>query len=105
MILLASCFFIISDATDKNYSVREEKMIKAGYWIFNIFLMIFWVALIVAGAEKGIGIVIDKLTFAEVMTKINPILMVFVFSGFIMFAGILMVVIPPLKKAFLQLRK
>lgn len=105
MILLASCFFIINDATDKNYTTGEEKTIKRGYWIFNISLLVFFVCLIIAGAEKGIGIVVDKLSFAEVMAKINPMLIVFTFSGFIMFAGILMVVIPPLKKAFAQLRK
>ncbi|HEY4799139.1 MAG TPA: cbb3-type cytochrome c oxidase subunit I [Bacteroidia bacterium] len=105
MILLASCFFLISDITQADYSPSQKKQIKLGFWLLNIFLTIFWLCLIFAGAEKGMMVVENKLNFQEIMMKINPLLMVFAFSGIGIFIGLLMVVIPPLRSVISYLKK
>ncbi len=105
MILLASCFFLIKDITQYEFSGMEAKSIKIGFWIFNFFLMVFWVCLLVAGAEKGAMVMEDKLAFQQIMANINPILIVFAFSGIGLFIGLLMVVLPALKAIFSYLKK
>lgn len=104
MILLASCMFIIHHAGNTEYTASQLKRIKAGFWIVNICFLVFWICLILAGTFKGIGIVADKLSFREVMDKINPYLLAFTFSGLGIFAGMLMIVVPALRKAFGQFR-
>ena len=97
MILLASCFFLIGDITKHQFQLQHRKIIKSGFWITNIFLMIFWLSLLFAGAEKGKLIVEDKLSFQEIMQNISPYLTVFTISGIGMFIGLLMVIFPALK--------
>jgi nitric oxide reductase subunit B len=98
MILLASCFFLISDITKRQYSLRQMKIITSGFWISNISLMVFWVALILAGAEKGKMIVEDKLSFQEIMQNISPYLTIFTFAGIGLLIGLVLLIIPALRE-------
>lgn len=99
MILLASAFFLITDVTKKEFTVIQKKRITIGFWMFNIFFTIFWCALITAGIEKGILTTNDTLSFQEIMLRINPILMVFAFSGVAMLTGLSLIIIPLLNMA------
>ena len=105
MILLASCFFLIIDITNYKFSVPQIKNIKIGFWMTNIFLIIFWLCLILAGAEKGMMVIENKLSFQEIMQRINPILTVFAFSGIGIFIGLIMIVLPATKIVVTYLRK
>ena len=100
IILLASAFFLITDVTKHEFTISQKKIITMGFWIFNIFLLIFWLCLIAAGIEKGILVIDDKLTFQEIMEKINPILIVFAFSGLGIFVGLIMIISPMLKATY-----
>ena len=97
MILLSSVIFIINDVTKQEYTEQQKTTLKLGFWITNISLVIFWICLIVAGAEKGILVIENKLTFQAIMQKINPYLILFAFAGLGIFTGLLMTAIQPLK--------
>ena len=105
MILLASCFFIITDITKYQYSEIQKKLIIIGFWITNISLLIFWVSLIFAGAEKGRLVVENKLIFQEIMQHISPYLMAFTIAGLGIFSGILLVTIPAFKATIYYFKK
>lgn len=104
MILLSSVFFLISDITRYAYRPTELKFIKTGFWITNVSLLVFWVCLILAGAEKGKLIVENHLSFQEIMREIDPFLTGFAFAGLGLFIGLTMVVILPLKAAVIYLK-
>lgn len=97
MILLASCIFLIDDITKFEYSVWQKKLLNVGFWIMNASLMAFWIALILAGAEKGRLVVEDKLSFSEIMQNISPYLTAFTIAGFGIFFGVLLIMMPLLK--------
>ncbi len=96
MILLSSVLFIIDDVTKHQFSATEKNTIRTGFWITNFSLLIFWVSLVAAGAEKGVLIVENQLTFQAIMQKINPYLVAFACSGLGIFLGLLMVSVHPL---------
>lgn len=97
MILIASCLFLIPDITGHQFNKIQGRIISIGFWIMNIVLLFFWVALILAGYFKGRFVVEDKLTFQEIMLQINPYLTVVAVTGVVIFAGMLMIFMPPLK--------
>jgi hypothetical protein len=70
--------------------------ISLGFWIVNFILLIFWLALIFAGINKGYLVIQDKLTFQEIMQHIKPYLTLVAITGMVIFAGILMIFIPAL---------
>jgi len=107
MILLASCFFLIDDVTKHQYTLIQKKIITIGFWIMNLFLMIFWASLILAGAEKGKLVIEDKLSFQEIMQNISPYLTLFTIAGIGIFIGLLMITIPLLKtiKEYFKINK
>lgn len=96
-ILLASCLFIIEKSTEIKLSSDKLKVIKVGYILFNLSLLIFWLSLIFAGYLKGVGMIDNRLTFSEIMQKINPLMIVFSISGVGIFASVIMIVYHPLK--------
>jgi nitric oxide reductase subunit B len=97
MILIASCLYLIPDATNLQFSPLQSKIISVGFWIMNIILLFFWLALIFAGYSKGYLVVEDKLTFQEIMLHIRPYLTIIAITGIGIFGGILMIFGPPLK--------
>lgn len=94
MILLASCIFLINDVTKKECTLRQKKIISSGFWILNCSLLVFWISLILAGAEKGRLIIEDKLTFQEIMNNISPYLSLFTFAGIGIFIGLIIISVP-----------
>jgi len=98
MILIASCLFLIPDITHVQFSKSQAKFISIGFWIMNIILFFFWIALILAGYTKAYLVVQDKLIFQDIMLQINPYLTVIAVTGTIILAGMLMVFIPILKQ-------
>lgn len=96
MILLASCFFLISHTAGNQFSSLQLRTIKAGFWLSNFSLLVFWISLIAAGAEKGKLIVEGTQSFQQIMQHIHPFLTVFAFAGIGIFIGLLFVILPAL---------
>ena len=105
MILLSSVLFIIGDVTKYSYSKREMLLIRFGFWITNISLLIFLLSLVFAGAEKGILVIENQLTFHAIMAKINSYLVVFAFAGLGILLGLLMATYPPMLAIVRYLKK
>lgn len=94
MLLLA----FISDIYGK--TKRNEKAIKQGYWIANISLFVFWVALIAAGFVKSYWqFTKPDFIYGELMSSLRPYFYVFLISGITLIVGLLMIIIPFLKRA------
>ena len=55
-----------------------------GFWIANISLGVFFVALLLAGFGRGLY---DGASFQEMATQIRPFLLVFVVSGVTLMIG------------------
>lgn len=81
MILLA---FILH-----HFSWRNSLWILIPFWIINISLLFFWIALIGAGVCKGIAVIDGASTFQQIMFSIEPILKVFMYSGSVLAFGFL----------------
>jgi len=105
IILIASSLFLIPDVTKVQFSKQQSLSISIGFWVMNIILLFFWVALILAGYYKGYMVVEDKLTVEEIMLKIRPYLMMVAVTGTIIFAGVLMIFAPALKSITDYIRK
>lgn len=105
MILLSSVLFIINDVTKFNFPKTQKNIIRAGFWITNISLLAFLIFLTIAGAEKGILIIENKLSFTEIMRKISPYLVSFAWSGLGIFIGLIMTTLPALLAMFKYLKK
>ncbi len=105
MILLASAFFLVSDIVKADFTLKQKRNISVGFWIFNIFFLVFWVCLITAGFTKGMLVVEDKLSFQEIMQKIRPVLIVFAFTGLGMLTGLIFITFPLLRSIYGYLRK
>ena len=94
MLLLA----FISDIFSKHKV--NEKSVKQGYWIANISLLVFWLVLIIAGFIKSYW-QFNKpdFVYADLMNSLRPYFYVFLVSGTTLIIGLLMIVIPFLKRA------
>lgn len=100
-ILLASVYYIVSFKFPDQIS-RYGKTIKAGIWIFNISLLVFWISLIVGGIIRSKWMNdMEAYPFREMLAKMNPAMWVFVLAGYTLFVALIIVAMPPLK-AFLR---
>ncbi|MEI6748984.1 MAG: cbb3-type cytochrome c oxidase subunit I [Bacteroidota bacterium] len=97
MILIASCLFLIPDIAQKQFSALQGRLISIGFWIINIILLFFWLALIFAGYIKGYLIIQDKLIYQDIMLRIRPYMATVAITGVAIFAGMLMIFTPALK--------
>ena len=88
MILLAAMSYILKiDDMGKN---KKRGMIF-GYYLAQISLGVFWIALIIAGFLKGTRqFEFPNITYQELMVPVNFWLRVLSFSGAFLFAGFLM---------------
>jgi nitric oxide reductase subunit B len=100
MILFSSCFYIIQQSSGNSVNELTNKLIGWGFWIVNGCLLIFFISLVAAGIVKGYYTVENQLSFQEIMQKISPILAVFVVAGLGIFAGMLLIILPALRKLF-----
>jgi nitric oxide reductase subunit B len=93
MILLASLFFVVGDRE----KVPNNGIVAKGFWIANISFFVFFVCLVAAGIVKGFGVIEEEQTYHEVQASISPFILVFAYSGLVMFVGFCLVLIPAAK--------
>jgi nitric oxide reductase subunit B len=93
MLLLAFVTDIFGEPTHK------AERIKRGYWIVNIALFVFWLALIGAGFSKAyMQFNQSEMAYTDIINSLRPWFYVFFVSGCFLIIGIVMIVIPFLKK-------
>ena len=97
MILLASVFYIIEDRVGIALPAMHSVPLRAGYWISNGSLLVFWVALIAAGMGRG---TYSGASFQEMMVLIRPYLLVFLVAGIGLAAGLLMILVPGIRLVY-----
>jgi nitric oxide reductase subunit B len=97
MILLASIFYILYDCKIISEKDRNLKFVREVFWIMNISLLFFWINLI------GIGILktyysLQGLFHQQIMSALSPYFTGFLIFGIGIFIGVLLIVLPILKK-------
>ena len=71
---------------------------KRGYWLANFSLLVFWIALIIAGIIKPKWQMSDhQIPFSTMMLQLMPFLIAFVIAGTFLMNGLLMVIYPLVK--------
>ncbi len=92
MILLASLFFIIQQE-NISMSASHSFIIKKGFWVVNISLLVFWISLIACGiikaSEQQKGTI-----FQQMMEMLSPWFHSFLIAGIGVFIGLLMICYP-----------
>lgn len=94
MILLSSVFLVIRLEYKEEAPAGSSKPVMTGFWLANGCLLVFWVALILAGFTKGFY---DGPSFQNMMQTIRPHLLVFVGSGVGVMLGLWLVLLPALR--------
>lgn len=94
MILIASICYMV----EKKKQISPNGWIGKGFWISNIFFLIFFSLLVIGGIMKGIATIEEQKTFQQTTTIINPVLEVFAYSGIGLFAGFCFILFPSLKQ-------
>ena len=85
MILLASIFYVIREELPQNVHADCTPQIKFGFWMANVSLAVFFMALVLAGIGKGLY---DGASFQDMMLSIRPFLVVFTLSGVTLMLGL-----------------
>ena len=104
MILLASVCYIKLQHPECDFSEKQEAMVKGGYWIFSISLLLFWLGLVVSGILKGYYTIETDMAFQSVMDKIKPYLSIFLVSGIGVFVGLGLIANPTISVLVRRLR-
>ena len=98
--LLLAVAFDILHKTGKSFSYNA-KWFNRSYRTVNIALFIFWISLIAAGVIKAKWqMAVDKIPFSAMMLQLKPFFVEFFISGFVLLAGLFMIVYPLLKNQF-----
>ncbi len=96
MLLLAVAFDILGESC--RTPIPSGKLINGGYWISNISLFIFWLALIAAGVLKAAWQMGDRtIAFSTMMEQLRPYFIVFMLAGTALSLGLGMMVYAILK--------
>ena len=96
MLLLAFAYDILGN-TCRSFD-PYKKMISRGYWVANISLFVFWIALIIAGVIKAKWqMSAQQIPFSSMMLQLRPFLILFVIAGAFMMTGFLMIIYPLVK--------
>jgi len=83
MILFAACFEFLNV---KNYNT---KILNRFFWFVQLCLLVFWLALNIAGIKKGIWqMSATQIPFAQMMKGLFPWFLVFVISGLFLMIGL-----------------
>ena len=101
MLLLA----MISDIFNKSFDGKLllKKMINNGYWISNVSLVLFWLALIIAGIFKAKWqMTPNQIPFSSMMLQLRPYFIVFLVAGTFLMVGLQLIVFSFLK---IQIKK
>lgn len=94
-ILLASVVYILNDL-DFTIDLDSKYL---GFKILNCSLIIFWISLLIAGVYKSYSIYYLKVdTISVIHENLSWVYLSFLLSGIGIFSGILLVVLPLLKK-------
>lgn len=92
MILLGSIAYILK--MDAGGSKKLRMDIKAGYWLSQISLLVFWLALIIAGIIKGYQMQVLHVTvFSQMMAPVLEVLKIFLYSGITLAIGITVIAV------------
>jgi hypothetical protein len=91
MILLASVFLVIREECGERSYARCLTPVLSGYWLTNVSLLVFWIALIAAGVGKALY---AGPSFQHMMQSIHPYLLAFVLAGVGLTVGLWMVAVP-----------
>lgn len=100
MILLSSVFYVIRSELPVEVHSGCSKQVRAGYWIANASLAVFFTALVLAGIGKAMY---GGDSFQEMMVTIRPFLMLFVVSGVLLMIGLWIVILHAVKLINLRL--
>ncbi|MEI8060188.1 MAG: cbb3-type cytochrome c oxidase subunit I, partial [Ferruginibacter sp.] len=91
MILLGSIAYLLNLDTSNNKKIRMNVLL--GYWIAQISLMIFWLALIIAGIIKGYQMQVLHVTaFSQVMEPVLRALKIFLYAGISVAFGLFLII-------------
>jgi nitric oxide reductase subunit B len=75
MILLAACFIFFNKS-------NKNKYLNYLFWLLQISLLVFWLALNAAGIQKGIWqLSINQESYSKMMESLRPYFIVFGFAG------------------------
>lgn len=97
MILLAACFTFLNFSKSKS----KIKLPNILFWILQISLVLFWIALNSAGIQKGIWqLSTHQTSFSVMMDSLRPYFIVFVLAGSGILISLSMIAILLLKKAY-----
>jgi nitric oxide reductase subunit B len=94
MILLASVFCIIENRVGIPLPSGYAVPVRAGYWLGNGALLVFFAALVAAGLRRG---TYSGASFQEMMELIRPYLLVFVVAGVGLATGLLLILAPGIR--------
>lgn len=97
MILLGSISFMTG--MDNPANNRQYSIFNLAYWLSQASLLVFWLALIVAGLTKGIRLASSPQTqFTDVMAQVYPSLKIFMYSGIGLAAGLIILAVLILRR-------
>ena len=91
MILLASVFFTIEEKLGLEWDNRIIVPVRAGFWLANVSLAVFFTSLLTAGLGRG---TYSGDSFAEMTDSIAPFLLVFAGSGVFLMVGLWLILLP-----------
>jgi nitric oxide reductase subunit B len=90
-ILLGAVSYVFIKKSE-TISSAVQKQYKIGIIIFNLSLLVFWVALIGAGIVKGYNVIENKMNHYQVSSLIEPYLLVFALAGIGICIGLVIIV-------------
>ena len=93
MILIASLCYVIG----KKKEISGNGWIAKGFYVANIFFLIFFSFLVIGGIMKGIATIEEQKTYQDTITLISPVIKVFAYSGIGLFVGFCLILFPSLK--------
>lgn len=103
MLLLAFAFEITY--SNSQSSKKYKRLVDRGYWLINISLMVFWLALIIAGFMKAHWEFSQpNVPFGSMMIALKPWFFTFYFSGVLLVTGFVMATYPLVKYQLIKLR-
>ena len=98
MLLFGAVFFILKKHNAEAFAKRK-KLINRGTWTTNVFMILFWSALIGSGLVK-ISAKLHNKSFAQIMDACQPFFKVFTASGVFILIGLAMLIWAALKIIF-----
>ncbi len=84
---------------------QPVQLITRGYWIANISLLFFWIALLGAGIAKAYWqFNTPEVAYGEMIKSLHPYFLVFFIAGCFLAFGLLLVILPLIQRGLRSLR-